>query len=458
MTNFDYVKCRPMNDVVLGDDGTVVGTMDGNDGTNLASSVGTMKNGATAGSMDEVEDSRNDRDCTNGASMLDKVVLGDDGTVGGTMDGSDCINLASSADSKNGATDGSMNRSEASCDNDDTDASMGVGVRVEGDGTISGTIDGNDCINLASSDDTKNGATAGSTDGSNDNISLPSDGTLTAEEHDALTNVSSNGGLVYASLLLKLRKMIKELKDKRLGVYVPIANGFEVVTRSDKIAKLTKNVVRYCCKRIPTYGNVIKESDYFPGWYLVHFYKDNEYYYCTEKVIKVVSNTPITHIFNRATPTSRVHMQNVGPKNTKDDELIMQHIFCSKLHQTPGHAQISVPEIIKTFQPMFPWLNESKVYRFLKKNRPTKPSTPSKKKRNRPNEATCLPRPTETPTARTIKKLKKYVTPLSLSKTTLGKRCSICKYYYKCTSLSIDIEDKSISRPNGCSYTLIQTF
>ena len=88
---------------------------------------------------------------------------------------------------------------------------------------------------------------------------------------------------------------------------------------------------------------------------------------------------------------------------------------------------------------MFPWLNKSKVYRYIKKNCPKNITSPSKKKCNKPS--TSLLTPLETPTARTIKKLKNYVTPGSLSKTSLGKQCSICKYVpYQ---LSIDMENTS---------------
>ena len=163
-------------------------------------------------------------------------------------------------------------------------------------------------------------------------------------------------------------------------------NGCEVVIRSDKICKLSEHAVKHHCTCLKAFCNIIKESDFFPVFYLVHFYKENTYYYCEARIIKVVSSTPVSHIIDRYQSSRTINkLKDVSGAVPGDDDLIMCDIFCSKLHYTPSHEQMSVLDIIQRFKSNFPRLNESKVYQFLKKIFPSNVTSPSKKKHNKPS-------------------------------------------------------------------------
>ena len=58
-------------------------------------------------------------------------------------------------------------------------------------------------------------------------------------------------------------------------------------TSDAKIAPMSENVKQHRHSREPTHGNVLKESDFFPGFYLVYFFEVKKYFYCTENVIKL---------------------------------------------------------------------------------------------------------------------------------------------------------------------------
>ena len=328
---------------VGGSDGTSLGTKDGvvgstnHNGSDDSIVKGTASDGSIAVGSDGISlaykngtTARSNYDGTNdGPSEGIDIKCNDTGRHGCTNDGVEIHTYAS-----NDGCDGKLLDTKDTIEGDRGNESPTLAFIDGWYGTSTSPIDG------MNKDNDGNMSANSSSIENRDTTTLTSvtgkEGTLSVEEHDALSIAASNGGLVFASLLLKLRKMIKELKEKRLGTYVPIAKGFKVVTKSDKIAKLSKYAVRFRCKRTPTYGNVIKESDFFPGFYLVHFYKDNEYYYYEDKVIKIVSNRPTTHIFGREQPNTPVRMQSVAPTLKKDNELILQHIFCSKLHQTPS--------------------------------------------------------------------------------------------------------------------------
>ena len=73
-------------------------------------------------------------------------------------------------------------------------------------------------------------------------------------------------------ILIKLSKTIHELEMKQADpTYTPICAGAHVSTKSKDISPMgPKKNSRGV--RLEVHGNVIKESDYFPGYWLVHFF------------------------------------------------------------------------------------------------------------------------------------------------------------------------------------------
>ena len=49
-----------------------------------------------------------------------------------------------------------------------------------------------------------------------------------------------------------------------------------------------------------------------------------------------------------------------------NEKIILSHILNSKIHKISGHNCISMCDLMCIFKPKFPWLNLTKMYRFLK--------------------------------------------------------------------------------------------
>ena len=46
--------------------------------------------------------------------------------------------------------------------------------------------------------------------------------------------------------------------------------------------------------RVPAYGHIVKQSEYFPMYFLVYFMNEKKYLYSTDKVVRYVSVIPAT--------------------------------------------------------------------------------------------------------------------------------------------------------------------
>ena len=163
------------------------------------------------------------------------------------------------------ATGSATHSTGAVCDVDNLDGSADVV-----DGVVGGTTDTNcDGFRVGPCNGTMVGTGHSDGDATDSNeftlaIEDAASNEASAGELDGVvdgTSNNNNGGLVCQCLLLKLRNLIKEYKDKRVGVYNSILVGCDVETTSQKMCQLSKHVVRKRCKRVKRFGNVIKEPN-----------------------------------------------------------------------------------------------------------------------------------------------------------------------------------------------------
>ena len=175
---------------------------------------------------------------------------------------------------------------------------------------------------------------------------------------------------LHVQLLLKLKQKIREMVLSRIN---------REVSRFHKgalVSSLHSKIVQPCPKgaskdsRKPVYGNVVCESEYFPGYWLIHFFASNEYYYCLENAMKFESPSGVTTVIdttNQRNPSKPCNIQIHC--NNKEQDLILFFVMVNKLHRTPAYREKTINEVAQLFQPMFPWMSRVTLKKFVTKHR-----------------------------------------------------------------------------------------
>ena len=190
-------------------------------------------------------------------------------------------------------------------------------------------------------------------------------------------------------ILIKLSKTIHELEMKQADpTYTPICAGAHVSTKSKDISpmgprKKSRGV------RLEVHGNVIKKSDYFPGYWLVHFFSEgvNEYYYCVTRALKFICSTTVTTLVGPGMFDNNLTSVPIYVPPHDNEEAIMICLLNDKIHRSEGYKNISVNHIVEIFAPKFAWLTTTKLHDFIKTFRSSfnKKANAAKKKNNKPS-------------------------------------------------------------------------
>ena len=181
-------------------------------------------------------------------------------------------------------------------------------------------------------------------------------------------------------LLLKLRKKIREMKLARTDpTYSPFAPGCLASTRHRLIAPLSGKKVKERDSRQRVFGNVMKESDYFPGYWLVHFYDMGRYYFVSENRLKFECSYGNHQTIGGSIECNNIELQKVQ-QIQEDQDMILFHILSSKIHRNPGYLKSSIAEVIKVFSKHFPWMTHNKIQRYISKCRAEIKAKEAKKK------------------------------------------------------------------------------
>lgn len=221
------------------------------------------------------------------------------------------------------------------------------------------------------------------------NFSRPLKGVLDLSDHaKEAANLADNQGFpesnvdvssmtsvtTHKVLLMKVRQLMKEHVACRSKTDTLLHKGALVSTLNANIAPLSETVRTNRHAREVTHGNVLKESDFFLGYYLVHFFELNKSFYCTDSVIKLECVGPSPQITaslstkSRSSTIGKTNQSNNLPEGLSDHH-ILYHIFNNKIFQNPGHEKRTVPEIVALFRRFFPWLSEQRAYKFIQKHR-----------------------------------------------------------------------------------------
>ena len=186
--------------------------------------------------------------------------------------------------------------------------------------------------------------------------------------------------------LCKLRDMVRQLRLQRVdSSYQPIHVGDVVTTRHKKVAPLGPvRIWRQSRKTIS--GNVIEESQYFPGFWLVYWFTEKKYYYVSTKFLKYSSSATVTNVFKKKPKQGKTVLETVEQFKKSDEDLILLCVLNSKIHRTVGYKGISMDTIIDLFLTQFPFITKNRIQKFVKKYRTSdlveKPSCTSSKKKS----------------------------------------------------------------------------
>ena len=172
-------------------------------------------------------------------------------------------------------------------------------------------------------------------------------------------------------LLMKLRDIICDKQLKRTDPsYTPISNGAHISTRSRLVSPMGRKKVSKRVRKEMN-GNVIKESEYFPGFWLVHFFSEevNEFYYCRTKTLKFISSSAVTSQIAGDNFDNTIASVPLKVPPHDNEEAIMLCLLNDKIHQADGYKDISVKDIVTLFTPKFLWMTMSKLQSFIQRFR-----------------------------------------------------------------------------------------
>ena len=145
-------------------------------------------------------------------------------------------------------------------------------------------------------------------------------------------------------------------------------------TYSKDIAPLTLKPHNVKKSRDKTYGTVIKKSEIFSDLFLIQVYTPIKgHFYVTEDVIKFISHTSPSHYFAKSSKNALI-LQKMHVR-TEEQDVIMRSILNAKIHQTPGHSDLTLNDLVSVFKKSYDWLSVSKLQYCLKKARKELPPT-----------------------------------------------------------------------------------
>ena len=154
---------------------------------------------------------------------------------------------------------------------------------------------------------------------------------------------------------------IKVKEARRINRQTLFSIGTRLYTINKDIAPLEDEIQEGCTrrKRIPTYGTVVKQSPFFPQFWLVRF-KNGTEYYCTEKAVHFIDK--LNHVPSIGKDCSLRKMKQEEENQLKADrELIMTQIVCSKIIKLPGWSNITYESLVNLFKPEYSWLTPAKL-------------------------------------------------------------------------------------------------
>lgn len=176
---------------------------------------------------------------------------------------------------------------------------------------------------------------------------------------------------VQETLLRKLRFLVKEHQSKNpqqhsILLSSLIQPGTLVTTHNANIAPLGPvKVSRHVCYE--EYGNMISESKYFPGYWLVNFYNLKQFDYVASSFLKYVSSASVTKRYKSPKTSGGVlEWEDVQTKANNRD-LIILCILNSKIHCSEGSIDMSVSAIANLFSRYFPFMTQNKIQQFVNK-------------------------------------------------------------------------------------------
>ena len=166
------------------------------------------------------------------------------------------------------------------------------------------------------------------------------------ESATSFNNNEKNDGVSRNEiLLLTVCELVKQHVAEWIKSSALIHKNALVSTQHPRIAPKSNKSVSSCQNRDITHGNLLKQSDFFPGFFLVYFLDIKKYFYCADNVLKLECAGKEPPKVARSNTVSSISKRvQLGSDN--HDHHIMFHILNNKIFKNPGHKKNTVPEIV----------------------------------------------------------------------------------------------------------------
>ena len=159
-------------------------------------------------------------------------------------------------------------------------------------------------------------------------------------------------------LAAKLQTKMMLMKENRTNkhTYTNFRVGIQVSTTDARIAPLSEKAPPGKSKRVrlPLHGTVVKQSEYYPRFWLVNFF-DGRSFYVTENVVKFEGGVTPSYRFKRG-PGNMLSYKSINKTIKDDSEAILTEILCSNNFTHPTIDLNTYEGLCLHFKPHYKWL------------------------------------------------------------------------------------------------------
>lgn len=162
-----------------------------------------------------------------------------------------------------------------------------------------------------------------------------------------------------------------ELK-RTAPLYSPIEPDSVVSTCHAKVAPMGPRRI-FWQLQLTIQGNVIEESPYFPGYWLVYWFTEKTHFYVNSKFLRYISSATVTQKFKSKVSNKVTILETVEQfTSKKDEDLILLCVLNNKIHCTEGYRDLSIDTLVNLFSSQFPFMTKNRIQRFITKYRPSR--------------------------------------------------------------------------------------
>lgn len=165
-------------------------------------------------------------------------------------------------------------------------------------------------------------------------------------------------------LALQYRNKLKLMEAARLNRQLTFTPGANVSTDDPRIADEMEEELRPGRKykaRKTLYGKVIKQSPYFPRFWLVKFSGKEKNFYVTEEVVTFLDKNNIKPDIAKGVATNQALMKKIDEEVQNNKEIILTNILHAKVVELPDVDLCTYEGVCHLYKKEYTWLNADMI-------------------------------------------------------------------------------------------------